>query len=188
MQPRLLARHVGNLLIIVGLLMFVPAVYALLADEPLMVRAFFTSAAAAVGAGAALRSRAPTDELHIRTALGVVTLGWAAAVLASALPFMLSGAFAHWSDAVFEAASGVTTTGATVMTDIEAHPRSLLLWRSMLQWLGAWASSFCSFPSFPGSASAPFSCFARKCRGRSRRKSYPVCPQRQNCYGLCTRS
>ncbi len=136
MQPRLLARHVGNLLAIVGLAMLIPALYALLAGEDAAWWAFVASSALAVAAGAALRFRTPAEELHIRTAVGVVTLGWAAAAAVSALPFALSGATPHWADALFEAFAGVTATGATVITGLEAQPRAVLLWRSLLQWFG----------------------------------------------------
>ncbi len=76
------------------------------------------------------------DRLTRRDALFAVAVIWLAAGAAGALPFTLG---AHMSpiDAFFESVSGLTTTGATVITDIETRlPRSLLLWRSLIQWLG----------------------------------------------------
>ena len=52
------------------------------------------------------------------------------------LPFYYSGYFPSYSDALFEAVSGVTTTGATILTDVESIPKSILLWRAFLQWIG----------------------------------------------------
>lgn len=134
MQLRILVRHVGNLLAIVALTMLVPVVFAWWADEAAARTAFLVSAAVTASVGLVLRIRTEEEELNVRTAVGVVTIGWAAAAVASALPFLLLGA--HWSDALFEAVAGVTTTGATAINELEWQPRALLLWRSMLQWFG----------------------------------------------------
>lgn len=66
----------------------------------------------------------------------LVFFAWLGVCLLGALPFYFSGFFPNFTDAVFETVSGFTTTGATVLRDIEALPRQLLLWRSMTQWLG----------------------------------------------------
>jgi len=65
-----------------------------------------------------------------------VTLSWVAASLLGALPFTLSGYIPSYVDAFFETMSGFTTTGASILTDIEVLPRSLLLWRATTHWLG----------------------------------------------------
>ena len=65
-----------------------------------------------------------------------VVLSWTLFALFGALPFYLSGAIPAFSDAFFESMSGITTTGATVLTNIDTFPKGLLFWRSMLQWLG----------------------------------------------------
>jgi len=65
-----------------------------------------------------------------------VVFGWVLASVFGSLPFYYSGHFPSYSDALFEAVSGVTTTGATILTDIESIPKSILLWRAFLQWLG----------------------------------------------------
>lgn len=134
MQLGILVRHVGNLLVIVALTMLVPAAYAWTVSETAARTAFLVSTAVTAGVGLVLRVRVDEEELNVRTAVGVVTIGWATAAVASALPFWLLGA--HWADALFEAAAGVTTTGATALNDIESQPHALLLWRSMLQWFG----------------------------------------------------
>ena len=66
----------------------------------------------------------------------VIVLCWISAAIFGSIPFYVSGAFNGYSNALFEAVSGVTTTGATILTDIESMPRSILLWRSFLQWFG----------------------------------------------------
>jgi trk system potassium uptake protein TrkH len=75
-------------------------------------------------------------ELSIREAFLTVTLSWVTFSLFSSVPFMVSGHIPNLTDAFFETMSGFTTTGASILTDIEALPKSLLLWRSTTHWLG----------------------------------------------------
>jgi trk system potassium uptake protein TrkH len=75
-------------------------------------------------------------ELQIREAFLTVTLSWITFSLLGSVPFLASGYIPNLTDAFFETMSGFTTTGATILTDIEALPKSLLLWRNMTQWLG----------------------------------------------------
>ncbi|MBW1803105.1 MAG: TrkH family potassium uptake protein [Deltaproteobacteria bacterium] len=74
--------------------------------------------------------------LNHRDGVAIVTLGWLAAGLVGAIPFMISGAIPGFTDAYFESISGFTTTGASILSDIESIPDSILLWRSITQWLG----------------------------------------------------
>ena len=81
---------------------------------------------------------AETRAQSVRSISGLlaVTLAWVVASLFGAIPFLLTGALTAPIDAIFEAASGFTTTGATVIDDIEAQSDAVLLWRSITQWLG----------------------------------------------------
>jgi trk system potassium uptake protein TrkH len=76
--------------------------------------------------------------LTVRPVAGMlaVTLAWVGASLVGAVPFLAAGTFSSPLDAFFEAMSGFTTTGATLIADIEAQPDGLLMWRSMTQWMG----------------------------------------------------
>ncbi len=76
------------------------------------------------------------SEFQIREAFLTVTLCWVTFSLYGAIPFMISGYIPSLTDSFFETMSGFTTTGATILTDIETLPKSLLLWRNMTQWLG----------------------------------------------------
>jgi trk system potassium uptake protein TrkH len=80
--------------------------------------------------------RPEAHEITRREGILLVVLAWLAAVTLGALPFYFSGQFLSFSDAYFESVSGFTTTGATILSDIESLPRSLLLWRSLTHWLG----------------------------------------------------
>lgn len=76
------------------------------------------------------------ERLHVDQALLLVVLSWAAIPFFGALPFMLGENALSTVDAVFEATSGLTTTGSTVMERLETMPPGLLLWRALLQWIG----------------------------------------------------
>lgn len=90
----------------------------------------------AVAAFGLLVFRSPKKELARREAFAVVGLGWVVASAAGALPFFFSGATNGYLDAWFECVSGFTTTGSTVILDIEILPKGILFWRSFTQWLG----------------------------------------------------
>ena len=115
------------------------ALLALVIGEPEQIAAFLVPAAfiglisATVLAGF---RHVPREVLLTREGFLFVTLSWISVSLSGALPFVLSGAIPSYADAFFEAMSGFTTTGATILTDIEALPRSILFWRSLMQWLG----------------------------------------------------
>jgi trk system potassium uptake protein TrkH len=103
-------------------------------------QAFALSLVCGVGFSFALfrlgRGSVGYEELGIREALAVVGLSWLIATAVGALPYVLTDVLHTYTDAFFETMSGFTTTGATVMTNIEGTPRGLLLWRGMTQWLG----------------------------------------------------
>ncbi len=75
-------------------------------------------------------------ELGKREGYLIVTLGWFVMAIFGAFPFLLHGSISNYTDAFFETMSGFTTTGATILSDIEVLPPGLLFWRSLTQWLG----------------------------------------------------
>lgn len=87
-----------------------------------------------IGLSLFLSNRGKIRDISLRQAYLLTTIIWFAITLLAAMPFVLHGA--DFADAVFEASSGVSTTGATIYTDIEALPRSILLWRALLNGLG----------------------------------------------------
>jgi len=76
------------------------------------------------------------DDLRPKEGFAIVTFSWIAFSLFGALPFMISGAIPSFTNAFFETMSGFSTTGATILTDIEVLPHGLLFWRSFTHWLG----------------------------------------------------
>ena len=138
MNLRPTLRFLGRLVLLLAAAQLLPALVALLHGEPDDARALALSAGitAAFGAAMMLAGRGAGGELYRREGILIVVGGWVFASLFGALPYLLTGMLSHPMDAVFEAASGFTTTGATVLTDIEAQGRGVLFWRSFTQWLG----------------------------------------------------
>lgn len=89
-----------------------------------------------VGGGSAGMTVRWKQEVRKREGYLIVALGWVVLSLFGSLPFYISGAIPEYTDAFFETMSGFTTTGATILQDIEAVQPSLLFWRSCTQWIG----------------------------------------------------
>lgn len=138
MNLRLTARLIGLLNLFVAVAMLAPlAVSLIYADGTTPV--FLTSITLTVAASLVpvlIFRPGPGQEIRHREGMAVVGLGWFFAGLFGALPFFLSGTFPHYLDCLFETLSGFTTTGASVLTDIEVLPPGILFWRSLTHWLG----------------------------------------------------
>ena len=138
MHLRIICRIIGVLLMIFSLTMAVPAILSLwLSDGAL--NAFVTAFAVTFSSGLALwiGNLKQQSELSIRDGFLVVSLFWTVLGLFGALPFYLAdNPGLSISNAVFESISGLTTTGATVITGLDELPISILFYRQFLQWLG----------------------------------------------------
>ncbi len=138
MRWRYIAYAIGSLILFLGIAKIVPLVFGLYYQDQ-SVRPLLLSIAITVSCGAVsffFFRKHRTAYISQREGMAIVALGWTAVGLFGALPFYLSGP--HWSfvNALFESMSGFTTTGASILTDIEALPKGLLMWRSFIQWLG----------------------------------------------------
>ncbi|MBD3160870.1 MAG: TrkH family potassium uptake protein, partial [Candidatus Eisenbacteria bacterium] len=99
--------------------------------------AFLISAGITIVVGfIAFRSTKLSGEVRAREGFAIVTLGWVSFSLFGCLPFLISGQIPSFTDAFFETMSGFTTTGATILPDIERLPHGILFWRSFTHWLG----------------------------------------------------
>ena len=125
----------GWLLVGLAGLECVPIAAALISGEP--VFAYLASALTALvfGLPLALSARSPNRRMRIRDGFLVVSGAWLLASLFGSMPYLGSGTLSP-ADALFESVAGFTTTGSTVLTDVESAPRALLLWRSLTQWVG----------------------------------------------------
>jgi len=129
---------VGILTFILGGLMAFPLLCGLFyRDASVMPLTYAMAVTLSAGALMFMGFRSPkTEYMSQREGMAVVAISWITVGLFAALPFYWAGIFDGFVDAFFESVSGFTTTGASVMTDIEAVPRGILLWRSLTQWLG----------------------------------------------------
>lgn len=136
MRYNLVAWIVGRVIILIGFALIVPLGVALYFHEG-EAQFFFYAAVITLLAGFFLSYRPyPKGEIRRREGYVIVALSWLAASFFGCLPYLFAGTFNGFADAFFETISGFTTTGASVMTDIEVHSHCILFWRSMTQWLG----------------------------------------------------
>ena len=128
----------GILLTALGLSMFPAIGAAIVYHESTPMRHFVATAIACMVAGMVItRFVTPSPEkAKTRDGFLIVSLCWILATFVGSVPMYLSGCFPTYIDAFFETCSGLTTTGASVIDDLESAPRSILLWRSITIWLG----------------------------------------------------
>jgi trk system potassium uptake protein TrkH len=134
-NPLLDLKILGWLTALIGAFQLVPVAAALLFGEPVLPYLVSAAAAAACGMALALLARPPDRAIRPRDGFLVVACAWLLASLFGALPYWTTRTLGP-VDALFESISGFTTTGSTVMSEIEGTQRALLLWRSFTQWLG----------------------------------------------------
>lgn len=136
MRWQLVVFNLGRLILIVGLAMLTCLPWSLI-DHEAITWELFEAAGLTVIIGLLLTRFFKTrDTINIKEVYLIVTLGWVVASVFGALPYMITGYLSSPADALFETVSGFTTTGSSVVTDVESWPRSLLFWRSLTQWLG----------------------------------------------------
>lgn len=138
MNIKTIGFYLGYILRSLAVLMIPPLLIALFLGEHAAVFGFGVAVASTLAAGLLLLICRRPDVGGIRPREGYVTvaLGWIFISLFGALPFIASGYIPRFVDAFFEIVSGFTTTGATILADVEALPRSLLYWRSFSHWIG----------------------------------------------------
>ncbi len=137
MKHRIVFKVLGFLMLIIAIGMVPPFLIALFTQQSDMVP-FLLSILATTLFGVLLiyTNAGTTSSIKTREGLAIVTLGWLFASIFGALPFYISGSVPTYVDAFFETVSGFTTTGATIITDIEVLPMGILFWRSFTHWIG----------------------------------------------------
>ncbi|MBQ7547709.1 MAG: TrkH family potassium uptake protein [Clostridia bacterium] len=126
----------GQMLRVEGLLMLLPLACTWIYGEDTLT-AFLIPIVLLVAIGTLLTFKMPKkNDIYAKEGFAVVGLSWILLSVFGALPFMISGAIPHFCDALFETVSGFTTTGASILTDIESLPYSILFWRSFTHWIG----------------------------------------------------
>ncbi len=135
MNNRMVFHIIGRILLVLAAVMALPIGAAIIYGESLVP--FFVPLAVCLALGLPLSLNKPKKQQMLpRDGFVTVGLSWIIISLIGTLPYMLSGALPNFFDAFFESVSGFTTTGASVIADVEAQPKSLLLWRCFTNWLG----------------------------------------------------
>ena len=126
----------GILQIILGVSMFIPIITQFIYSE--IDSSFFAASIVTIVFGSLffLSNLDHDKKLNLQQAFLLTTLSWVNVAIFGSLPFIFSAMELSITDAFFESMSGITTTGSTIISNLEVAPRSILLWRAMLQWLG----------------------------------------------------
>lgn len=137
MNYNMIAYILGHILRIEGLLMIVPTAVAFFYMEEKSATAFIASTVLCMIAAAVAESREPKNKrIYGREGFIVVALSWIVMSFFGALPYYLSGSIYGFVNCYFETVSGFSTTGASVLLEVERLPNSILFWRAFTQWIG----------------------------------------------------
>ena len=137
MNYRPIIKVIGIFLIILGIFMFIPAAVDMISGTK-DIKVFVLSGLITILIGVILNLSVwgRNDVLGTKEAFILTTLSWFVIAVFSAIPFYLSDIGLNFTDSFFESMSGITTTGATVIDALDDQSRGILIWRSLLQWLG----------------------------------------------------
>ena len=127
---------IGTLLVILGFFMLIPYGVQIFYKEnshSFLSSSFITIL---IGTMFVLANLQEKYQLNLKQTFLFSTLTWISVALFGSIPFILSDINFALSDSFFESMSGITTTGSTVITDLDKSPKSILLWRAIMQWLG----------------------------------------------------
>ncbi len=127
---------IGVLQIILGIFMTIPILLQLVLGE--LDSSFITSSVITLVLGVlfVLSNLDYNKKINLQQAFLLTTLSWLTIAIFGSLPFYFSNLSLSFTDSFFESMSGLTTTGSTIITNLEVVPKSILLWRALLQWLG----------------------------------------------------
>ena len=126
----------GWILLCEGALLLLPAVVSAIYVESAVWALLGTAALCGLLGGALVHWKPKNRVFYLRDGFIVTAFSWIVISVMGALPFLLTGAIANPIDAVFETVSGFTTTGASILSDVECLPKGILFWRSFTHWIG----------------------------------------------------
>ena len=137
MNIKMLIYILGKVLLIEGILMVLPIVCGICYGEWPYLVYYVACAVAYIIAGYLISMKKPKNmTVFIKDGCVATALSWVVLSIAGCIPFMLTKEIPSFTDAMFETASGFTTTGASILTDVEAMSHTSLLWRSLTHWIG----------------------------------------------------
>ena len=138
MNFRMIKQTLGYLLIFEAAFLLVPIITAAVYAEKTALLAFLATLGLCLMCGIALVSvlKPKNKQLFARDGFLIASSSWLLMGLFGAIPLVISGAIPNYIDALFEIVSGFTTTGASILSEVESLPKSILMWRSFSHWIG----------------------------------------------------
>lgn len=137
MNYKLIFQYLGKVLSLLAALMLLPLLVSLLNRDLEDVRGFLFTIILLLAVGIPLgRLKCTNTRLFAKEGFLIVAVSWLALSVFGALPFYLTGAIPHYLDSLFEAVSGFTTTGASILREVESLSPGILFWRSFTHWIG----------------------------------------------------
>ena len=171
---KIISKILGSLLFIEAFFMALCLVMTLIYGETDMLVFIISTAITASGASLfRYMGHDAENSLNRRDAYVVVTLTWVVFSAFGMLPFLIQGTPGNIADAYFETMSGFTTTGATVIDDVESLSHGLLFWRSLMQWIGGLGIVFFTVALLPSLVGGSVKVFAAEATGPIRSKMHP---------------
>lgn len=165
---------VGFLLVLEGLFMLLGIPFSLYyGDDDVIVLLATGLSTSLLGLGLFLATKNADKEIKKREGYIVVSIGWIITSVFGALPFVFHGSIPSYTDAFFETMSGFTTTGASILNNIEALPHGLLFWRSVTQWLGGMGMIVLSLAILPILGIGGMQLFVAEVPGPTKDKLHP---------------
>lgn len=171
---RVILNIVGFLLILDGIAMMFGIPFSIYyGDDDIMVLLISGAGTAIFGFVLYSFTKGSDKEIRKREGYIVVSLGWIAMTIFGAIPFVVHGSIPSITDAFFETMSGFTTTGASILNDIESLPHGLLFWRSLTQWLGGMGFIVLSLAILPILGIGGMQLFVAEVPGPTKDKIHP---------------
>ena len=136
MNYRMIKYTLGWLLLFEAGFFLIPLLTALVYRENAALSILVSMAITLAAAGLCLLGKPKNKKLYARDGFAIVALSWIFLSVFGALPFFISGSIPNYIDALFETASGFSTTGASILMEVESLPKSMIMWRSFTHWVG----------------------------------------------------
>ncbi len=171
---KIIFHFLGLLILFNGGFMLVSALVSLLYKDGVTLNLLFAALITLILGGVSMVfTRNPTKEMNKREGYIVVALGWVIMALTGALPYVITGSIPNFTNAFFETMSGYTTTGASILNDIEAMPKGILFWRSLTHWIGGMGIIVLAIAILPLLGIGGMQMFAAEAPGPSADKLHP---------------
>ncbi len=186
LNVRIILKTLGFLLLVEGFFMLVALLVGVVCNGPDVLSFLYSALISIVtGAFAVLTNRKANKEISKREGFVIVSLVWVIFSFFGSLPYLFSGSIPSFTDAFFETMSGFTTTGSSILNDIESLPHGILFWRSMTQWLGGMGIIVLSLAILPLFGIGGMQLFAAEVPGPSPDKLSPKISQTaKNLWGI----